>query len=135
MIRVSDLSEEERAFYSIVGAIRFDSQAVAKRLRSGPLSLFESRILADLMDGNNPQGLRLELRGQGKGWIPMAESAAFWNRMMAIGQFVESELERGRDLDDAVHNATEKFGLSEATIFRDLRNFRQFKESEKGDDV
>jgi hypothetical protein len=119
-----DVREGMRVFGSLTGITRFDAQAVADALRTRPLTRLEAVALANLIDGSNPTGLRLAIKGQGKGWIPMIEAAARFDRLRAVGAFVDERLSDGETLEAAVIEAAENFGFSEPTIYRDLALYR-----------
>jgi hypothetical protein len=124
MTQDSDISDDDRVLFSVIGVIRFDAHAVANALRSRPLSRLEANGLANLLDGGNPNGLHLEMRGQGKGWKPIYETATAYNRLMAIGSFIDTQMSDNNTLEEAVLDAVEEFRVSEATVYRDLRLYR-----------
>jgi|GEM_PF-2440295 len=70
-------------------------------------------------------GLTLKMQGQGKGWRPWSEGAAAWNRLCAVGKYVDSRLIDNCTVEEAVNDAAEFFGVSEPTIYRDLRLYRR----------
>ena len=113
-----------RVFFSIYGVIRFDAAAVAGALRDGRLTPMQAHGLANLLEGKHPQGLTLKMQGQGKGWKPAAEQAARYNRLMSVGAFVTRRLKVGQTLEEAVMDASEEFGVSDATVYRDLNMYR-----------
>ena len=108
-------------FFSVTGVARFDASAVAAALRAGTLTKLEAIGLTNLLEGKHPQGLQLKMAGQGKGWKPLAEKAAAYERIKAIGQFVNERLSSGNTVEAAVLDAAAEFGISEPTVYRDLR--------------
>lgn len=124
-----ELTDAERVKYSVIGFMKFDAEAVAHALRTRPLTAFEARSLANLIDGKNPRGLRLEMRGQGRGWRPIVEAAAAYERVMAVGHFVEAQLAKGGSVEEAVIDAAQRFGISEPTVYRDLSHYRLCNEA------
>lgn len=115
------LLEQMAVFGSILGLLPFDAAKVAEALRSGTLSKLETIGLANLIEGNRPDGLRLVMQGQGKGWRPLIEKTQHYYRVMAVGAFVRECRDRGLTAEEAVIDAGEHFALSEPTIWRDLR--------------
>ena len=124
MITDEEFTEDERARYSIWGFMRFDAAAVANLLRSRPLSRAEAGLLGKMLEGQHPLGLRLEVRGQGKGWKPMFEKAWAYRRTVAIGSHIDAQLEKGCTVEEAVIDAAEAFNVSEPTVYRDLSLYR-----------
>lgn len=122
--RSPDLTGGDLAFYSLVGVMRFNAEAVADALRAGTLSPFAIECLAKLIDGTHSGGLRLSLKGQGKGWKPIYETAQAYDRLMEIGRFCEERRTSGCSYEEALLDAAEKFGISEATVARDWRLYR-----------
>jgi hypothetical protein len=122
-----ETSEDLRVRLSLMCVMKFDAQAVAHALRTRPLSPLEALSLANLIEGNHPRGFRLKMQGQGKGWKPMADKAAAFRRLMAIGSHVDAQLAEGNTVEDAVIDAASEFSVSEPTVYRDLRLYRQGK--------
>ena len=120
----NDPSDDERVVFSVIGLMRFDAQAVAQALRSRPLNPREAHGLADLLEGKHPNGLRLEMQGQGKGWKPIYEKATAYDRLIAVGKFVEARQADNNTLEEAVIDAAEEFQISESTVYRDLQLYR-----------
>lgn len=124
LIPERELTDAERVRFSVMGIMRFDAEAVADALRTRPLTQLEAEGLANLIDGSRPDGLRLKMQGQGKNWRPIAEGAAAYDRMMAIGSFVDAQLASGGTVEEAVIDAASSFRVSEPTIYRNLRTYR-----------
>jgi len=120
------MTEQDVAFFSLEGVMRFDEKAVASCLRKGELSQRALEMLARLIEGSHQEGLSLQLKGQGKGWTPMFEKAQATDRHMEIGAFVDKRTAEGCTVEDAVFDASEEFDLSEATIRRDLQMYRLY---------
>lgn len=115
---------ELRVFYSVYGLVRFDAAAVADALRNGKMTPMQSYGLANLIEGKHPQGLSLKIQGQGKGWKPAAEVAARYKRSMRVGDYITHKLAAGDSVEQAVIDASMRFGVSEPTIYRDLAMYR-----------
>jgi hypothetical protein len=118
-------SELERALLMLWGASRWDGDLVAKVLRSGCFkkSQLFPEAMARLLDGTHPEGLRLLLRGQGNS--PTVEEASIkYDRLRAVGAYVEDRLSAGENWEAAMLDAAEQFGISEATVARDHRLHR-----------
>ncbi len=122
---IFDLTLDERARYSLFCVMRFDRDAVAAALRAGSLNRIAIESLAKLIEGSHPTGIRLAVKGQGKGWKPIYDRAKSYDRLMAIGRFIDARVSERCSLEDAVIDATEAFGLAEATIYRDLKLYRR----------
>ena len=124
-----ELSDDERAFLSLLGVIRFDRTAVANVLRKRPLSNLEGLALANLIEGKQPQGLRFEIHGQGKGWRPLAETASAYDRLVSIGERIDKGIVAGQKTEEVVNDLAEESGLSNPTLYRDLRLYRLLLEA------
>lgn len=122
-----EFTEDERARYSILGFMRFDAAAVANLLRSRPLTSAEAGLFGKMLEDQHPLGLRLEVRGQGKGWKPMFEQASAYYRTVAIGDHVAAQLGKGCTVEEAVIDAAAAFNVSEPTVYRDLSLYRAGK--------
>lgn len=116
----SDLTEEERCLFSVMGVIRFDVEAVTKAIRSRPLSTLEAHGLANLIEGKHPQGISLKVCGQGRNWQPIREGSQRYNRALAIARKVRIVMDTGETWESAVQAAAEHFRTSEATIARNV---------------
>ncbi len=125
------LSEDERCIFSILGAIRFDAEAVAKALRTRPLSYLEASGLANMLEGKRPDGLRLQLTAQGKGWKPIKDAHDEYRRCIAIGERFEEIRPTHDKWIEAVEQLSIEFGLGESTIAQQLALFSDVQESEK----
>lgn len=113
--------EKVAVFASVYGFTRFDASKVAAALRAGKLTKMEAHGLANLLEGKHPDGLRLVMKGQGKGWKPVLDGARSYERCMAIGKFVTAARGRGLTYEASIFDASEHFGISEAIVARDLR--------------
>lgn len=100
----------------------------AEAVRNRSLTPGEAHGLANLLEGTHPQGLRLKMTGQGKGWWPIVEGYKAFQRAKAIGAFVEERLKSREPWEGAVIDAAEQFGVYEATVSRDVRIFRLMNE-------
>ena len=121
MSREDAVDERALVLASVLGLARFDAALVASALRRGTLSKLAAHGLANLIEGKHPEGLKLVMQGQKKGWKPALEAAASYERVLAIGDFVSRKLADGDTKEGAVIDASEAFEVSEATIYRDLR--------------
>ncbi len=121
---IDDLTPDEIVRFSLMGLMRFDAVAVADALRNGRISPLGLISLAKMIDGTHSMGLRLVLKGQGKGWRSMHDNAKHYERVMSIGEFVDRRLIDVATVEEAVMDAAEHFQLSEPTIYRDLRLYR-----------
>ena len=126
-----DVSVELRARFSLYGIMRFDGRAVATALRSGTLTKVDLENLASFIEGSHRTGIKLAIKGQGKGWKPMFERAKAFDRLMAIGKFVDQKKAEGCTPEEAVIDAAIAFNLSEPTIFRDLSLYRHVPEEDR----
>ncbi|MBP6363761.1 MAG: hypothetical protein KA329_09600 [Novosphingobium sp.] len=131
MSSVFDLTPQQRANYSLLGAIRFDAPAVADAIRAGSLPPFAMECLAQLIEGSRPNGVRLAIKGQGKGWKPIYEKAKAFDRLIAIGGFIDEQIAKGCSVEGAVIEAAETFGLSEPTVYRDLSWYRRVPKEDR----
>lgn len=123
-----DLSPDERARFSLMGFMRFDPIAVGTALRGGTLSQLAIEQLARMIEGRHSLGLKLVMQGQGKSWKPIQEKAKAYDRMMAVGKFVDASLAAGCTNEESVIDAAATFGLSEPTVYRDLSIYRSLPE-------
>lgn len=114
----SELTDDERCIHSIFGSIRFDAAAVARALRSRPLTPFEAHGLANLLENNRPDGLHLKMVGQGRNWIPVFEKVARYERCMEIAKMVEQLRSGGESWEQAILATAECFSVSEPTVAR-----------------
>jgi len=131
MTHFADQFEEDHpVIASVYGLGRWNAAAVADAVRRQALSKAEAAGLANLIEGRHPQGLRLEIVGQGKGWMPATDKAKRWDRLIRVGKFVEGLIADGATWEEAVFDAEDHFGLSAPTVARDLRLYRLSKESD-----
>lgn len=119
----AEINEEQRLLLGLWGVIKFDAAALAHALRSRSLTPIEAEFLAKMLEGKHPLGLELKLKGQGNK-VNWSEAAAAYDRLMAIGRFVDAREAEGITTQAAVFDACEEFGISEATIYRDLALYR-----------
>lgn len=120
----ANVPDEMRVLYTLWGVTRFDGQVVAEALRTRGLSKLEAIALADLIAGENSKGFRLKMMGQRRGWIPLSEKAAAYERLMIVGELVDEEMAKGSSVEEAVNDASEILGISSPTVYRDLRLYR-----------
>ena len=124
MVEADNPGELEEALGIALGITRWDGHSLASYLRKTPKP---SRIvilaIASLIDGSRPDGMHLKLRGQGSG-MTIKEGANAYNQVLEIGEFFREREAVGETWEEVVFDASEQFGISEATVSRRLALFK-----------
>lgn len=127
----ADLTDDERCTFSILGVIRFDASAVAKALRSRPLTYLEIHGLANLLDGKRPDGISLAITGQGRNWRPIREGAQMHDRAIGFAKMMDELMASGESWEQATFATAEHFGVSESTVSRNVDAGRALQATER----
>lgn len=126
------LARHDDLFAMLMGSSKWNGARVAEGLRSeyltGGARLFAVTLLADLIEGNGRWGGRkLKLSGDGN-QFHAKDAKAEYDRIMQIGAWVQSEIDRGVTFRDALYGAQDELGVSDSTAQRALVIYRQRRE-------
>ena len=116
------MTEEEHldVFSAVNGLSRWDDETialVARALREGSMTKLTMIGLANLIDGSNPFGMQLKMKGQGNA-LTLRERAERVDRAYEVGGFIANLIQKGYKQEDALFDAEEEYGISPTTAWR-----------------